>query len=192
LPPRTLRERYRSSWEASAIPFGSDSSRAWRRPGGNVTGTSFDVGLEVFGKQLELLRETLPKVRRVAILSNRGSPAQEIAVKDLKAAAAQLRVQVQHLPVRGPEEFDAAFGAMKAESADALLVVADSMFNLHRKRLADLAATFVDKIRRGARPADLPIEQPTKFEFVVSLKTARAVGLTIPPSLLLRADQVLE
>jgi ABC-type uncharacterized transport system substrate-binding protein len=196
------------------------------RPGANVTGTSFDVGLEVFGKELELLKETLPRLRRVAILSNRGNPSQEVAVRDLKAAAASLRLQLQHLPVRGPNEFDGAFGALKEESADALLVVADSLFNLHRARLADLAArnrlpsmygfrefveagglmsygpsvsavfrraaTYVDKILKGAKPADLPVEQPTTFELVINLKTAKALGLTIPPALLQRADQVIE
>jgi putative ABC transport system substrate-binding protein len=162
----------------------------------------------------------------VAILSNQGNPSQEVAVRDLKAAAASLRLQLQHLPVRGPNEFDGAFGALKEESADALLVVADSLFNLHRARLADLAArnrlpsmygfrefveagglmsygpsvsavfrraaTYVDKILKGAKPADLPVEQPTTFELVINLKTAKALGLTIPPSLLQRADQVIE
>jgi putative ABC transport system substrate-binding protein len=207
-------------------PVGVGLIASLARPGANVTGTSFDVGLEVFGKELELLKETLPKLRRVAILSNGGNPLQEVAVKNLRVAAASLRLEVQHLPVRGPEDFDAAFGAMKTQSADALLVVADSMFNLHRAQLAELAArnrlpsmhgfrefaeagglmsygpsvsevirraaTFVDKILRGASPADLPVEQPTRFELVVNLKTARALGLAIPPSLLLRADQVLD
>ena len=196
------------------------------RPGGNITGSSFDVGLEIFGKELELLKETLPKVRRVAILSNSGNPAQEVAVSDLKAAARSLRVQLQILPVRGPNEFDGAFGAMVKEHAEALLVVADSMFNLHRARLADLtarnrlpsmhgfreyveagglmsygpsmvaiyrrAAFFVDKILKGAKPGDLPVEQPTKFELVINAKTAKTLGLTIPQALLVRADEIIQ
>ena len=196
------------------------------RPGGNLTGTSFDVGLEIFAKQLELLTETLPKVRRVAVLSNSGNPAQEVGVANVKTAARSLGLQLQLLPVSGPNKFDTAFAAMKNEYADALLVLGDSMFNLHRARLADLAAknrmpsmysfrdaveagalmsygpslpdifrraaSFVDKILKGAKPADLPVEQPTKFELVINLRTAKALGLSVPQPLLLRADQVVE
>ena len=196
------------------------------RPGGNVTGLSFDVGQEFYGKGLELLKEIAPRARRVAVLWNSSNPAQELAVRYVEAAAGPLRLQLQRLPVRGQGDLDPAFQAMRNESADALLVVPDSMFNLHRTRLADLAvgnrlpsmhgfrelaeagglmsygpnladvyrraATFVDKILKGARPADLPVEQPTKFELVINLKTAKALGLTIPPSLLARADQVIE
>ncbi len=196
------------------------------RPGGNVTGLTFSVGLEIGAKQLELLKETVPKVRRVAILSNPGNPGQALSIKHLNVAARSLGVQLQLLEARGPNEFDGVFAAMAKEHVGALLVVADSMFNLHRTRLADLAArsrlpaayglrenveagglmsygpsvrdlfrrgaTFVDKILKGAKPADLPVEQPTKFELVINLKTAKALGLTIPPSLLGRADQVIQ
>jgi putative ABC transport system substrate-binding protein len=187
---------------------------------------SFSVDLEIFGKGLELLKEIVPRVRRVAVLSNPANPAQALTIKDVKAAGRSLGVQLQLLEARGPNEFDGAFAAMAKERAEALLVVSDSMFLLHRARLADLAAKnqlpsmygvrefveagclmsygpsivaiyrraafFVDKILKGAKPADLPVEQPTKFELAINLKTAKALGLTIPQSLLQRADQVIE
>jgi len=196
------------------------------RPGGNVTGLSFSVGLEIAGKGLELLKETVPKVRRVAVLSNPANPGQPLSIRELNVAAQSLGVQLQLLEARGPNEFDGAFAAMATERVGALLVVADSMFNLHRTRLADLAArsrlpaayglrenveagglmsygpsvrdlfrraaTYVDKVLKGAKPGDLPVEQPTKFELVINLKTAKALGLTIPPSLLSRADEVIQ
>jgi putative ABC transport system substrate-binding protein len=207
-------------------PVGLGLIASLARPGGNVTGVSFSVDLEIFGKGLELLKEIVPRVRRVAVLSNPANPAQALTIKDVKAAGRSLGVQLQLLEARGPNEFDGAFAAMAKERAEALLVVSDSMFLLHRARLADLAAKnqlpsmygvrefveagclmsygpsivanyrraafFVDKILKGAKPGDLPIEQPTKFELVINLKTAKALGLTIPPSLLQRADQVIE
>jgi putative ABC transport system substrate-binding protein len=187
---------------------------------------SFSVGLEILGKELRLLKETVPKVRLVAILWNPANPGHALAIRDLKAAAGSLGVQLQLLEAREPNQFDGAFAAMAKQRVDALLVVADGMFLLHRARLAELAAKnrlpsmhglrehveagdlmsygpdtaatrrraafFVDKILRGAEPADLPAEQPTKFELVINLKTAKALGLTIPQSVLLRADQVIE
>jgi putative ABC transport system substrate-binding protein len=207
-------------------PVGIGLIASLARPGGNVTGLSYSVGVETFGKGLELLKAALPKVRRMAILSNPGNPSHVLAIRDLKVAAGSLGVQLQFLEARGPNEFDGAFAAMAKERVGALLVVADSVFNFHRARLTDLAARsrlptmygirenveagglmsygasvpdlyrraagYVDKILKGAKPADLPVEQPTKFELVINLKTAKALGLTIPQSLLLRADQVIE
>jgi putative tryptophan/tyrosine transport system substrate-binding protein len=207
-------------------PVGLGLIASLARPGGNVTGVSYSVGLELFGKQLELLKETIPMVRRVAILSNPANPAQARAIENVKAAAESLGVQLQLLGARDPKEFDDAFAAMAKERAGALLVVADAVFNIHRARLVDLAvknrlpsmygiresveagglmfyghdvlgqarhaATFVDKIFKGAKPADLPVQQPTKFELVINLKTAQALGLTVPPSVLARADEVIE
>jgi putative ABC transport system substrate-binding protein len=207
-------------------PVGLGLIASLARPGGNVTGSSFSVGLKIVGKGLELLKETVPKVRRVAILSNPANPAQPLAIRKVNVAARSLGVQLQLLEARGPNEFDGAFAAMAKERVGALLVVPDSMLTVHRTRLADLAArsrlpaaygtresveagglmsygpnfadmyrraaTYVDKILKGAKPGDLPVEQPTKFDLVINLKTAKALGLTIPPSLLLRADQVIE
>jgi ABC-type uncharacterized transport system substrate-binding protein len=197
------------------------------RPGGNVTGVTYSVDADIFGKQLELLKELAPQVRRVAVLSNPGNTtAFALTLDTIKAAAASLGLQLQILEARAPAEFDGAFALMAKEHAGALLMTGDSMFFLHRARLAELAlnnklpsmstqaqwveagglmsygpslpdlwrrgAVYVDKIVKGARPADLPIEQPTKFELVINLKTARALGMAIPYSLLQRADQVIE
>jgi putative ABC transport system substrate-binding protein len=208
-----------------ADPVGLGFIASLARPG-NITGLAGSAGLEIFGKQLGLLKEAVPQVRRVAILSNPGNPAQPIAVRELNIAARSLEVQLQFLEARGPNEFDGAFAAMAKERVGALLVVADALFALHRTRLADLAArsrrpamywtrphveagglmsygasvsdvfrraaTYVDKILKGAKPADLPVDQPTRYELVINLKTAKALGLTIPQSLLQRADQVIE
>ena len=207
-------------------PVGIGLIASLARPGGNVTGSSFSVGLEIVGKGLELLKETVPKVRRVAILSNPANPAHAVAIRDVKVAAGSLGVQLQLLEARGPNEFDGAFAAMATARVGALFVVADPMFLLHRARLAHLAArnrlpaaygsgemveagglmsygasqrdlhrraaTYVDKILKGAQPGDLPVEQPTTFELVINLKTAKALGLTIPQSLLGRADEVIQ
>jgi putative ABC transport system substrate-binding protein len=196
------------------------------RPGGNVTGVSYSVGTDIFGKDLELLNEVVPKVRRVAVLSNPDGPAQPLTISNIKGAARSLGLQLLLLEARAPGGFDGAFAAMARERVGALLVVTDPMFIPHRARLVDLAAknrlpsiftqradveagglmsygpnfpdmyrraaTYVDKILKGAKPADLPVEQPTKFELVINLKTAKALGLTIPPSVLGRADQVIE
>jgi putative ABC transport system substrate-binding protein len=196
------------------------------RPGGNVTGVSGYAGLEIVAKQLELLKETVPKNSLVAILSNPTNAYHQLAIQELNVAARSLGVQLQLLEARDPNEFDGAFAAMAKERAGALLVLADIILNNSQTRLADLAAknrlpaiygvresveagglmsygasfldlhrraaTYVDKILKGAKPADLPVEQPTRFELVINLKTAKALGLDVPPTLLAHADEVIE
>ena len=195
------------------------------RPGGNVTGTT-TLSADLSSKQLELLKEAVPRAVRITVLWNPNNPWHSLALKGVEASARSLAVRLQVLGARGPEELDPAFAAMTKERAGAVLILSDPMTFFHRTRLADLAAkrrlptmfgvkgyvdagglmsywanqadlyrrvaTYVDKILKGAKPADLPVEQPTKFELVINLKTAKALGLTIPPSLLGRADEVIQ
>jgi putative tryptophan/tyrosine transport system substrate-binding protein len=206
-------------------PVGSGLVPSLAHPGGNVTGTSV-ISPDLLGKQLQLLKEVVPKVSRVAFLRHPANPASAANLREAEAAARVLGVRLQTLEARNPQEIDSAFAAMTRERAGALLIHADALFGNQRRQIAELAtkrrlpsiqltteyaeagglmafgpnlldlerraATYVDKILKGAKPGDLPVEQPTKFELLINVRTAKAIGLTIPQSLLQRADQIID
>jgi putative ABC transport system substrate-binding protein len=212
----------------AADPVGSGLVTSLARPGGNITGLSI-LSPELVGKRLELLKQAVPGVSRVAVLWQPGGHDERTdkdILKDAEVAARALGVRLQVVEARGPEDFDRAFSDMTRARAGALTVLTGIMFLNERRRLVDLAAekrlpavyggrdfvdagglmaygpnladlyrraaTYVDKILKGAKPGDLPVEQPTKFELVINLKTAKALGLTIPQSVLERADEVIQ
>jgi putative ABC transport system substrate-binding protein len=195
------------------------------RPGGNATGLT-SIADETEAKRLERLRELLPRISHVAVLSNPANQAILPVLREMRAAAQVLGIQLQVLQVRAADELDEAFKAIARERPGALLVIGDRLFTHNSQRIIEFAtrqrlavvaqhpelieagglmsygpsypdmhrraAYFVDRILKGAKPGDLPVERPTKFELVVNSKAAKALGLTVPPSLLLRADQIIE
>jgi len=206
-------------------PVGSGFVASLARPGGNITGLS-TLAPELSGKQLELLKEIVPKLSRVAVLGTSTRPGNAQSLKEVELAAGAFGVKLQYLDVLDPKDIETAFQAASKGRADAVLVLGGQLFNSHRTQLAELAvksrlpaiyvapefvedgglmtysvsitnlfrraATYVDKILKGRKPTDLPVEQPMKFEFIINLKAAKQIGLTIPPNVLVRADKVIK
>jgi putative tryptophan/tyrosine transport system substrate-binding protein len=207
-------------------PIGYGIIDSLARPGGNITGVALAVGEGFSGKWVELLKETVPKVSRMAVLRNPSHPVAEVFLRETQAAGRALGVRLQFFEARDPNQLDTALWRLEKEHDQALIVTPDPLFGTQRKRLFEVierhrlptifhnkefvdagglmsygpsfpdsyrrAAVYVDRILKGAKPADLPVEQPTKFELILNLKAAKQVGLTIPNKVLARADRVIK